>query len=620
MGLKEKTIRLGKKTESLGKKISHSVLAKMALAIVAGYALLNIAHMANVSISHKKAMSQVFQDQLSDKTLAVTSFVGSNCVNIMKSLKALPTIIPSLDRDLSARNYDALASMLDGISRGYGNHGYVVTDSHGSIVATSFSRFTQDQALDLTSFVNDFLAQSDTHSYLGNLSLLNEGPCNVTALGLSDAKGAVAAYVIMAQASFRSNSFLSGLSSMFDVSLSVFEGDVCTASSIPPSDAYAMVGSRVIYDWLPDSIRIRKKVYSTDDVVAGRHFFSSFSPILDYKADVIGYYHASVDDSIVAASTASIITSTLVNGSVIALIVIVFLVYFFRLHLTKPLADLKDAAERIAEGDLSTEIDVPYNHHDEVQCLGESMKAMRESLSSTISSVIETAKLVNYSSNELSHASMALAEGANKQAAALEEISSSLEQMASNIHQNTENSVMTDELMIATDKAVTSIADVATESMNDTRRIADSIRSINGLVSQTNIVSLNASVEAARAGHAGKGFSVVAKEVGRLADQTRHTAENVASTANKSISGAENINSLLDEVTPQLHRVVELVKEITASSQEQSIGADQINVAVGSLNRVTQETAASAEEISANAQELAATATRMNSMVNEFTV
>ena len=170
------------------------------------------------------------------------------------------------------------------------------------------------------------------------------------------------------------------------------------------------------------------------------------------------------------------------------------------------------------------------------------------------------------------------------------------------------------------DTAVASIAHQATNSMNDTRQIAVSIKDINELVKQTNILSLNASVEAARAGAYGRGFAVVAKEVGRLAERTQETAREVSDTATKSIAGSEEINKLLDAIAPQLHEVAMLIKEITTSSQEQGVGADQISIAINDLNKETQNTAARADEIATNAHDLYTIANKMKGLVDQFKV
>ncbi len=261
-----------------------------------------------------------------------------------------------------------------------------------------------------------------------------------------------------------------------------------------------------------------------------------------------------------------------------------------------------------------------YNTGDEIDVLAASVLDMQDSLRDTIEEVQDAVAALRSQSQEISRASLAISDGANNQASSLEEIASSVEEMTSIIHQNTENSKKTSKLMVDSDAAISHIADISTDSMAASKKIALAIRNINALVSQTNILSLNASVEAARAGSRGRGFAVVAREVGRLAEQTKGTAVSVSETAEASIHAAEEVDSKLDEVTPQLHEVVDLMREITVSSVEQGQGAEHINAAIADLNQTTQRNAAGAEELAASAEELASSAEMLNNVVSQFKV
>ena len=192
--------------------------------------------------------------------------------------------------------------------------------------------------------------------------------------------------------------------------------------------------------------------------------------------------------------------------------------------------------------------------------------------------------------------------------------------MSANIQNNTSNSMETNGMAAEIGQAIGNVDDASAKNLEAARNIAKDIEAINELVMQTNILSLNASVEAARAGDQGKGFGVVAREVGRLAEQTRETADNINNTASQSIEHAEVSSELLNNILPKIKRTIELVREITTASIEQNSGAEQINSAINDLNKVTQENAANAEEIAANSQELASTAEKMNNLISFFKI
>ena len=619
MGIKSNAKKLGKGAEKLGKKLGHSIQGKLVAAIVFAIIVLNVCHALNIKYVNYYIMSDFFRGILDEKVKSAIISVSDD----LESLAASVAVMPSLDKDIpvavSRGKYDYVAKIFSNFVEDHKLHGFVVADREGKIKSTSYRGFSEGQELKLALAFED-VNNMERKQYTGTIDILNQGPCCATVAAIPGTNGQTAAYVAIVQSSFADDAFLRQVKRLTSVDVNFFQGDICTASSMESTSSFSMLGSKLPQPWIADSVRIHKHtVYSHDDI-NGTDYLSSFTPILNQKSDVIGVFHVIFDESVIWSTGHFFTLALTINGIVIGLILIWLTHHYFRKNLTDPLKHLQDAAELIAAGDLTTKIHVTYTHHDEMQCLGESMRDMQESLAKTISSISDGAKLLKSASAELSNSSMQLSDGANKQAAALEEISSSLEEMTGNIHQNTENSLSTDQLMSKTDKAVAAIAEAATANMRETRKIAGSIKSINELVNQTNILSLNASVEAARAGAAGKGFSVVAKEVGRLADQTRITADDVSETATNTIAGTQNINDLLDQVTPQLHQVVSLVKDISASSQEQSIGADQINMAVSSLNNVTQETAASAEQIAASAQELAGAADRMNDLVSNFTV
>ncbi|MCX5827447.1 MAG: methyl-accepting chemotaxis protein [Deltaproteobacteria bacterium] len=245
----------------------------------------------------------------------------------------------------------------------------------------------------------------------------------------------------------------------------------------------------------------------------------------------------------------------------------------------------------------------------------------------------EASTQVAAASSQVATASQSLAEGASEQASALEETSSSLEEMSSMTKQNAGNASQADSLM----KQANSVVKRANDSMAElTRSMGDIsaasmetskiIKTIDEIAFQTNLLALNAAVEAARAGEAGAGFAVVAEEVRNLAMRAAEAAKNTSALIETTVIKIKDGSNLVSktneaflEVAASASKVGELVGEISAASNEQAQGIDQITKAVAEMDKVTQETAASAEESASASEEMNAQAEQMKHVTAELT-
>ncbi|HET7775122.1 MAG TPA: methyl-accepting chemotaxis protein, partial [Azospira sp.] len=150
------------------------------------------------------------------------------------------------------------------------------------------------------------------------------------------------------------------------------------------------------------------------------------------------------------------------------------------------------------------------------------------------------------------------------------------------------------------------------------KQIADKVSIIDEIAYQTNLLALNAAIEAARAGEHGKGFAVVAGEVRKLAERSQSAALEIGQLAGDSVEQAEKAGIMFDDMVPNIERTAQLVKEISASSEEQAIGAGQINQAIGQVNQTTQHNASASEELAATAEELHSQAERLKGHIAFF--
>ena len=255
------------------------------------------------------------------------------------------------------------------------------------------------------------------------------------------------------------------------------------------------------------------------------------------------------------------------------------------------------------------------------------------SITKPIHRVIEGVTLgseqVSSASGQVASSSQEMAQGASEQASSIEETSSSLEQMASMIRQNADNAKRVDELTTEAKQIVHQVASATTEMSSAIGDIKDSsdetakiVKTIDEIAFQTNLLALNAAVEAARAGEAGKGFAVVAEEVRNLAQRSAEAAKDTASLIERAQGNSDRGVKVLSELSEAMTKnqenaetVALLVAEISSACGEQALGIEQINVAMGEMDKVTQNNASNSEESAAASEELSAQASELTETV-----
>jgi len=233
---------------------------------------------------------------------------------------------------------------------------------------------------------------------------------------------------------------------------------------------------------------------------------------------------------------------------------------------------------------------------------------------------------------QVSSSSQSLAEGASQQAASIEETSSSMEEMASMTKKNSENASHADNLM----KEANQVLLTANESMGQliqsmediskaSAETSNIIKTIDEIAFQTNLLALNAAVEAARVGEAGAGFAVVADEVRNLAmraaDAAKNTSELIEGTVKKIGDGSELVattNNAFSKAAESTAKVGDLVSEISEASKEQSIGIEQVNIAITEMDKVVQQNAANAEESASASEKMSGQAEQLRDYVGDL--
>ena len=343
------------------------------------------------------------------------------------------------------------------------------------------------------------------------------------------------------------------------------------------------------------------------------------------------YLASDVPTSLLTAQAHSMLTRLGLVQIPLAIVLLLVLLGFIR-SMMQRLNVLHRNIDALAQGGADLTQRLPTSNSPEFNAVAQSFNHFIGYLQGLMRQVGDSALAITAASREIASGNANLSSRTEDQASSIVETAASMEQLTGTVRQNADNATHANQLagnasQVAArgTEVVRQVVSTMGEIHHSSRKVVDIISVIDSIAFQTNILALNAAVEAARAGEQGRGFAVVASEVRNLAQRSANSAREIKKLIEESVANidagsqlVEQAGETMDELMQGVSSVTTLMSEIMSASREQSMGIEQVNVAITQLDGTTQQNAALVEQVSAAAQAMEEQSVQLEQVVQSF--